>query len=336
MKYFMIATALRESFGKGVRRLLPGVPIFCSIGPAGTWACIVFCSLCADVEWIGEIMSTKGADLPDLANPPVVEVAVSAQFDRIPGLTGAHFGLFWASPEIRSSFPHAEEHPPVQSTIEVEGSGFVEPQVQFQVHQTMPSPRYFLLNESKTQLIQLQADRISHNWRKVGGGEDYPRYERIRDGFKRELDLLQDFLGQQKIGMLVPNQCELTYVNHIEVDQSVPGGITIADLIRPWSNEHSKVNGATLESLKLDLKYNMQTDDGAFLGRLHVSVQPAIRNLDKKWIYALILTARGKPIGDGTEGVVSFLDHARQIMGSGFLQLTTDKMQAAWGGDERG
>ena len=80
------------------------------------------------------------------------------------------------------------------------------------------APRCWFLNSAGTELIQVQTDRFIHNWRKVGDGDQYPRYEHLRTAFAAELRKLVEFLQRQQPGRLVPNQCEVTYVNHI-----VPG-----------------------------------------------------------------------------------------------------------------
>ena len=60
-----------------------------------------------------------------------------------------------------------------------------------------PLPRCWFLNDTETRLIQLQADRFIHNWRKVTGKEEYPRYEAIRDEFIDRWDEFCMFLGDQ-------------------------------------------------------------------------------------------------------------------------------------------
>lgn len=93
-------------------------------------------------------------------------------------------------------------------------------QVEVTVEEKPLAPRLWFLNQIKTELIQVQADRFIHNWRKLEGIEPYPRFEPIRDKFRDEVFILEQFLKDEGMGAPIVNQCEVTYVNHIE-----PSGI---------------------------------------------------------------------------------------------------------------
>jgi hypothetical protein len=52
------------------------------------------------------------ADLPQFAladfdNPPVVEMVLSSQFERLTAMQLVHFGLFWR--KVQNRFPKTEE-----------------------------------------------------------------------------------------------------------------------------------------------------------------------------------------------------------------------------------
>src|ERR1043166_5147847 len=150
--------------------------------------------------------------LPDFVKPPVTEVALSVQFNPLPELKAPQLGLLWN--EFRSRFPKAEQQPPLDSVMEkfgVRGPGKVN--VRFEMG--VPVPRCWFLNEAGTELIQVQQDRFAHNWRKVGEEDSYPRYEYICETFKAELGIFCQFLARERLGELIPNQCEVIYVNHI-------------------------------------------------------------------------------------------------------------------------
>ena len=63
------------------------------------------------------MVTGRPANLPDFDNPPVVEVLVSAQFDRLSSMQTAHFGLYWT--EIHERYPKTEEHGELPPQIEV-------------------------------------------------------------------------------------------------------------------------------------------------------------------------------------------------------------------------
>src|SRR5580704_10981162 len=95
--------------------------------------------------------------------------------------------------------------------------------IQLELSQRPPMPRCWFLNAAGTEILHFQSDRFVHNWRKVGEGAEYPRYERIRRTFLTELDKLARFMWRETDQDLVPNQCEITYVNQIPDFGNVPG-----------------------------------------------------------------------------------------------------------------
>ena len=105
-------------------------------------------------------------NLPDFANPPLAEVALSVQFEPLEQLRTAQIGLLWG--EFRQRFPVTEEHAPLDSVIErfgVSRTSVLEPRLQ--MLETPPVPRVWFLNEAGTELIQVQQERFIHNWRRL-------------------------------------------------------------------------------------------------------------------------------------------------------------------------
>jgi len=99
--------------------------------------------------------------LPDFDNPPVVETVLSVQFERLPAMRSVHFGLFWQ--RVRDQFPNTEERPTLASIVEQATPLPVE--LRFEVQETLLLPRLWLLNSAGTEMIQIQNDRLSKNWR---------------------------------------------------------------------------------------------------------------------------------------------------------------------------
>jgi len=112
--------------------------------------------------------------LPDFENPPLVEVALSVQFEPIEQMRTPQIGFLWA--EFRDRFPVTQEHPPVDPVIERFGIARTgAPEVRLQMLESPPLPRVWFVNPTGTELIQVQNDRFIHNWRKVDDGDKYPR-----------------------------------------------------------------------------------------------------------------------------------------------------------------
>jgi len=275
-------------------------------------------------------MSDQRPLLPDFTDPPVIEVALSVQFNKILGLRTAQMGLLWSAWKDR--FPKTEEHPPLESAVECfdEGPGPAQgPRIV--ISQAPPVPRCWFLNNSGTELLQVQQDRFVHNWRKVGEGGKYPRYERIREGFSKELNLFCEFLKREKLGELNPTQCEVTYVNHILCGSRFETHSQVERVVTVWRGEYSDTFLQKPEDVRFAARHVIPGEDGQPIGRLHISLQPAYRKTDKVPILVLTLTARGKPEGEGLEGVLAALDRGREWVVRGFASVTTPEMNEKWG-----
>src|SRR5690349_15910910 len=102
-------------------------------------------------------MNERPDDLPDFTNPPVTEVVLGVQFNNLSGFQAPHLGLVWE--KFRSNFPHIEEHPPIQPAFETFGSN---PGMSLVMPLVLPPwmPRIFFVNDDRTQLLQVQRDRV--------------------------------------------------------------------------------------------------------------------------------------------------------------------------------
>ena len=190
-------------------------------------------------------------------------------------------------------------------------------------------PRVWFVNEEKTELLQVQPDRFVHNWRKVGEGDAYPRYERIRDRFRQDVSAFEDFLKEEHLGELRVNQCEVTYVNHIERAGVWEHHGEIEKLLKNWAPLPATAFLPLPEDAVLRWRYRIDGDDGP-LGRLHVTAQPSWNVADDKPVWAMNLMARGAPIGHGIEGAFKFFNLGREWVVRGFADLTADSMQRCW------
>jgi uncharacterized protein (TIGR04255 family) len=273
-------------------------------------------------------MSETQPRLPDFADPPVIEVALSVQFESLSGFGTPHIGLLWS--EFRNEFPRTEEHPPRPSVIERFGVRRA-PKTDFRVEAAFPVPQCRFLNDRGTELIQIQQDRFVHNWRKVGQGDVYPRYEFVRRRFEEELGIFHRFLARENLGELIPNQCEVTYVNHIISGTGWERHGELGEILTVWKTRYSDAFLSEPEDIVLRFRYIIPDADGNPRGRLLVSADPAYRTEDDRPIYVLVLTARGSPIGGGAYGALSFLDIGREWIVRGFTSLTSSRMHEIWG-----
>jgi uncharacterized protein (TIGR04255 family) len=266
--------------------------------------------------------------LPSFERPPLNEVVLSVQFDPLFQLHPALLGLFWGT--IKDQFPNVQSQPAIDPVIERVGvSGAVSTMPIF--FQGNPAPRLWFLNTTGNELIQVQQDRFLRNWRQIADSDQYPRYEEhIRPRFCDDYGRFLAFLRAERVAEPAPNQCEVTYVNVI---QSLQASDTHADLekvLRSCQTDIAGVDGLIFEDGRFLLRYQIM-DGQSFVGRLHISVEPQLKRSDGSPIILLSLTARGRPLGEGIQGVLDFFDLGRRMIVKTFAAITTNEMQSVWG-----
>jgi len=167
--------------------------------------------------------------------------------------------------------------------------------------------RCWFLNEAKAELIQVQNDRLTHNWRKVLGTEPYPHYENIRPAFERDWQRLCEFLNSQDLGMPDVRQCEVTYVNHNDRGEAWQTFADLPTVFPSWTGAASENFLPTPESVLFNVSYLMPEKRG----RLRIAVVHAFRQVDARETLQLTLTARGKPSSSAVSDLLEWLDLGR-------------------------
>lgn len=218
--------------------------------------------------------------------------------------------------------------------------------------QDVPHPRLWFLTDDGGELVQFQRDRLVHNWRRMTSGavvsttgqgtpasahapeELYPHYENLRPAFERDLHDLASFLDDQGLPPLRPVQCELTYMNPIPAEDLGPNA-PLSALIGTWTDRYSDDFLPPAEQVAFRARYQITDGGGAWAGRLHVSAEPMLRQEEVKEapeeVVMLQLFARGRPLGDGIEGILAFLDLGHDWIVNGFASITTRGMHERWG-----
>jgi uncharacterized protein (TIGR04255 family) len=271
-----------------------------------------------------DMAKRRPEDLPDFENPPVVETVLSVQFETLIQMRAAHLGLIWQ--EFRDRFRRTEERPPLEPVFE-KSPQQNKPRlgVQLQALENIPVPRCWFLNQEGTELMQVQPDRFIKNWRKVGEGDLYPRYEKVRAAFEADFARFRALLAAQELGSPRVNQCEVTYVNHIVAGEGWENYSEVDKVFRVWQQppEHSLPGRA--EDVTWHARFPITGTDGKLLGRLHAVVQPAVRITDDRPMFVFNLTARGQ-VGDSLD----FFDLGREWVVRSFAEMTTEKMHRIW------
>jgi len=270
-------------------------------------------------------------DLPEFERPPLAEVVLGIQFDPLVGMAAAHLGAIWGL--FHDRFPRTEDRQPLAPVFERFDSPSEMTAVEWNLDlvQRPPLPRCWFINDTGDELLQLQEDRFLHNWRKIGPQQTYPRYSKLRKSFAGEAASLERFVAREGIGKLKPNQCEVTYINHIVADGNWREHPEAGKLFRLLADTEKVKLWAVPEHVRFDTAFLMKDAGDEPRGRLHVSIVSGFLKEGSKPMFAMTLSARGTPIDEGLDGTLKFLDLGHRWIVHGFEELTTEPMHAAWG-----
>ncbi len=269
--------------------------------------------------------------LPEFERPPLAEVVLGVQFDPIVGLTAAHLGTIWD--RFRKDFPRTEDRPTLATAFERLGP-LAEPatvQLDLNLMTRPPLPRCWFINEVGDELLQFQQDRFHHNWRRMDAGRTYPRYEKLRERFGSELETVESIVVREKLGTVLANQCELTYINNIVAGQGWDHYREAGKVFGGFAASPQSGSLGNLEHLRYETAHPITLAGGRVVGRLWVSVVSGLMKDGGIPMFAMTLTARGEPLGKGRAGVIKFLDLGHRSIVKGFAELTTPHMHEAWG-----
>ena len=276
-------------------------------------------------------MISRPADLPDFSAPPVTEVVLGVQFNTLDRLLAPHIGVIWA--EFKERYPELEQHPPLDPVFETfaeKGLRTPIPRPHFEFLTTIQTPRVFFINSTRTELLQIQRDRFHHNWRKVGEGDAYPRFERMLDTFEGGYRKLEKVLAREKLGAIEPNQCEVTYINQIPLPEGQSPFEAFERLFGSFTKALVLDDLRAPEDARFLLRYVIPDQEGTPAGRLIITAEPAWK-LDGSNLVQFALVARGKPRSVDLAGVSSFLQIGRRQIVRAFTELTSDEMHKIWG-----
>lgn len=271
--------------------------------------------------------ASESRPFPEFERPPVVEVAVSVQFNA-PILSTPQIILRWS--QVRDRLPHYDQASPLPATIE-EFGGPREPRLQVQLSDSPPSPRLLLMNEAKTAVVQIQENRFGYSWRKLKPEDEYPRYRKIRNDFEHELAEFREFLTAEGLAPLSADQCEVTYVNHVFPEEAWFDHSELGKVIPSVAPRLTEGFLPPPEEARYAARYVIRSKNDTPLARLHVSAEPGYLLANKTPLFLLKLTVRGAPQSPDTPGILETLDLGHEWIVRGFATLTSSEMHHAWG-----
>jgi uncharacterized protein (TIGR04255 family) len=269
---------------------------------------------------------TSRESLPRFDDPPVNEVVITLQFEPLAQMTPVHLGAWWQG-ERRNRYPMCEVRPPLPPELE----DFSAPEgPSFRVGFGQPAPAIWFRSKDRTEVIQVQQDRFSRNWSRPDRTEPYIGFERIVADFEEELASFRAFITDEGLGDLVPTQCEVRYINPIELDEAWGRHGQLDRVIAPWSGNFSEGFLPEPEDLQFGSRFLIRGEDDAPIGRLIVTLQSVRTAAEDKPVFLLQLQARGQPTGGGIVGELGFLELGHEWIVRGFATLTTPEMHEHW------
>jgi len=268
-------------------------------------------------------MTKKKGRFPEYDEPPVTEVVIGVQFNALAAFTAVHPGLYWQ--RVRDKYPKCSVQPPLGQTLEFFG-GEKPPTIKPQLSQIPPVPRCWFLDDSESRLVQIQPERFLHNWKKVTGEEDYPRYKNICKDFASLWRDFLEFVKTEGLGQVEPNQWEVTYVNYIFQNSGWASMNDLPNLFPSWSGKSSEGYLPVPENITFNLAYSFPEK----LGRLHISLQPSLKMPAATPLLHLTLTARGPLESSDIETLLKSLDLGHEWIVCGFTDFTTTKAHKIW------
>jgi uncharacterized protein (TIGR04255 family) len=254
--------------------------------------------------------------------PPVGELALGVQFRPIPAFHG--LGLAPLRQQWRESYPTVQEHPALPPAWETEQDS-TQQGVRFSLNQSW-GMRYWFLNATGSELVQLQQDRLILNWRRTEGDPLYPRYRTLRERFEARARDVGAFAEAEGLGSLGIDQVEVNYINTIPSTDVPPGRL---DLLLRHS---ARVPGHHLgdpEQARLSMVFRVP-ELGRGPVRLYLGVEPGARAEPTGEVSFLTITVRGAPAADTLESALSFMDDAHAHAVKSFSELISEPIQTRW------
>jgi uncharacterized protein (TIGR04255 family) len=274
----------------------------------------------------------RPADLPDFRLPPVVEVYLSIQFEPISGFDATLMSACCS--EFAATFPKVRYQQPLGHDLEVfSPSPPVLPAFQLQIGGTADiSVRLALTSADGARLLQIQSDRLVHNWRRQGSETNYPRYEAIREAFEEHAKTFLGLVARSGLADPVIDQCEISYINRIEAPVD-SGGYAGADRVFSQLRSTDRRDSLPrLEDLGFRARYIIEDGDHRPIGRLHTLAQPEFRDGNATPpAFRFNLMTRGRPSLPTLNSSMNFFDLGRRTIVRAFAALTTPEMHQLWG-----
>lgn len=247
------------------------------------------------------------------------------QFAPLDNMRIQHYAMLFD--RFKVDFPSIEEHdrlPPLSESKEISAAVPA-----WRLITGVQMPRIWLVSEPTTSgqyILQFQDDRFLMNWRTTKkDGKDYPSHKINLPIFERYLKIFLTFIDEHRLGKFEPEQCELTYVNHIRI----PGNTSAITSAAKTFTFLKTPKGLT--GIDENFSFSSSSWSDELRGRVYMSLQSALHRESKEQLLDFRLTARGAPADKSRESAISWLDKGHTIVVGSFVSFTSPEMHNMWG-----
>jgi len=255
----------------------------------------------------------EDSPLPSYKRPPVNEVVFGCQFEQLKEFKVTHFGELWG--RLKNDFPKVEHALPIVNSQ----GGFPE-----DAETGMPLLRTWFINNTDSRLVQFQPDRFYYNWRKKEGELAYPRFPEVYSCFERYFRIFNEFVVDNNLGVLHPAVWELTYTNHIFLDDT-PAFLEAMFRDLQWIQEKDRFLPQP-ENPLWTASFNMPNAAGTLVVRFGNGKNQG----DGRKVKVLELAAKGGVVDYSQSGMRDWFNLAREWIVRGFTDLTSKEAHELW------
>jgi uncharacterized protein (TIGR04255 family) len=276
-------------------------------------------------------MAENGELLPSFHDPPLHQVAMVLQFDRLADMRNKHMFELWTL--YRDRYPNVDEHQPLPPFREIFGVRRKPERVQrVRINPGPEVLRYaFTEHGGGAEHIQVQSDRFSFFWQRHRANQEYPRFAALLEAFRRDFAIFRQFVRDAALGDIVPNQCALSYTNRIPKGRGWDVAADLAHVFPFWGNQYSESVPLDLEDFGFGRIYTVRSAEGAQVARLYVVAHKDVFPPEAEESVELDLTVRGPPELPTEDKVIEFFEMARRKIVTTFPAVTSKQMHELWG-----
>ena len=265
--------------------------------------------------------------------PPVVEVAVSVEFEPPQGFNVGHLGAFWASQ--KDNFANVVATLPINPSLDDFGTDgqWLPPAIRLAFGNEPPC-RLQMTSGDDQWMRQIQPDRLVVNWRKKAA--DYPRFDAAFEQFLDAWRALQQFFAGERMTAPAPRLWEVAYVNRIPKGalwESPSDWPTVFPGL--WGGTSLAAEGLTLRGLQGQWVWDFLAENA----RLYVEPGHARSSEDSGLeLLMLTLTARGpirssgdtRPTGDFEQPIQTGMELGHDLIVFTFDAIASARAKEHW------